>query len=143
MICSGNTTGPVAAIALGSIEKFLSYGILGIKSPNIAHAMNTLTSATSGCKFVSSDAISDEIVLLRMLQVLEMALINECGQVLSDEAVCEIMESGLSICCQMRLSGKEYFFFKLDISVELICFFCRNVEKISRTFNDQHDYCYL
>ncbi|EIE86778.1 hypothetical protein RO3G_11489 [Rhizopus delemar RA 99-880] len=84
--------------------KFLSYGILGIKSPNIAHAMNTLTSATSGCKFVSSDAISDEIVLLRMLQVLEMALINECGQVLSDEAVCEIMESGLSICCQMRLS---------------------------------------
>ncbi|KAG0746337.1 hypothetical protein G6F57_000076 [Rhizopus arrhizus] len=104
VICSGNTTGPVAAIALGSIEKFLSYGILGIKSPNIAHAMNTLTSATSGCKFVSSDAISDEIVLLRMLQVLEMALINECGQVLSDEAVCEIMESGLSICCQMRLS---------------------------------------
>ncbi|KAG1448307.1 hypothetical protein G6F56_008980 [Rhizopus delemar] len=104
LICSGNTTGTIAAIALGSIEKFLNYGILSSTSPNIAHAMNTLSSAVCGCKFVSSDSISEELVLLRMLQVLEMALISDCGQVLSDEAVCEIMESGLSMCCQMRLS---------------------------------------
>ncbi|CAO3672875.1 unnamed protein product [Rhizopus microsporus] len=104
VICSGNTTGQIAAISLGSIEKFLHYGILGVQSPNIAYAMNTLTSATSGCKFEASDAVSDELVLLRMLQVLEMALVSDCGQVLSDEAVCEIMESGLSMCCQMRLS---------------------------------------
>ncbi|EIE78027.1 hypothetical protein RO3G_02731 [Rhizopus delemar RA 99-880] len=104
VICSGNTTGSVAATALASIEKFLQYNILNIQSPNIAHAMNTLTSSASGCKFEASDTISDELVLLRMLQVLEMALISECGQVLSDEAVCEIMESGLSMCCQKRLS---------------------------------------
>ncbi|KAI9258522.1 hypothetical protein BY458DRAFT_557888 [Sporodiniella umbellata] len=104
VICFGNTTGPVAAIALGSIEKFLNFGILNSSSPNISQAMNTLTSAACGCKFVSSDSVSDELVLLRMLQVLEKALVSDCGQVLSDEAVCEIMESGLSMCCQKKLS---------------------------------------
>lgn len=111
VICSGNTTGSVAAIALASIEKYLHYGILSVQNPNIASAMNTLISSASGCKFEASDAISDELVLLRILQVLEMALIGDCGQVLSDEAVCEIMESGLTMCCQKILSGTIYEFF--------------------------------
>lgn len=126
---------------MGSIEKFLHYGILGVQSPNIAYAMNTLTSATSGCKFEASDAVSDELVLLRMLQVLEMALVSDCGQVLSDEAVCEIMESGLSMCCQMRLSGthKEMLFCDSYFNSMLY----RNVEEISRTLNDKHDCLYF
>ncbi|KAI9318923.1 hypothetical protein BX666DRAFT_1854919 [Dichotomocladium elegans] len=109
VIRSGNTTGPIAGTALGSIEKFLNYGIvgntdIGLHNPSIAFAMNTLSSAATHCKFEASDAASDELVLLRMLQVLEVALTSECGQVLSDEAVCEMMETGLSMCCQMRLS---------------------------------------
>ncbi|CDS10527.1 hypothetical protein LRAMOSA03202 [Lichtheimia ramosa] len=104
VIRSGNTTGPIAGTALGSIEKFLHYGIVGLRNPSIAFAMNALSSAATHCKFEASDAASDELVLLRMLQVLEMALTSESGQVLSDEAVCEMMETGLSMCCQMRLS---------------------------------------
>ncbi|KAI8142216.1 hypothetical protein BJV82DRAFT_615987 [Fennellomyces sp. T-0311] len=104
VIRSGNTTGPIAGTALGSIEKFLHYGIVGLQNPSIAFAMNALSSAATHCKFEASDAASDELVLLRMLQVLQMALTSECGQVLSDEAVCEMMETGLSMCCQMRLS---------------------------------------
>ncbi|KAI9270638.1 hypothetical protein BDA99DRAFT_546097 [Phascolomyces articulosus] len=104
VIRSGNTTGPIAGTALGSIEKFLHYGIVGLQNPSVAFAMNALSSAATHCKFEASDAASDELVLLRMLQVLQMALTSECGQVLSDEAVCEMMETGLSMCCQMRLS---------------------------------------
>ncbi|RCH92537.1 GDP/GTP exchange factor for ARF, partial [Rhizopus stolonifer] len=75
-----------------------------IHNPRISSAMNALSSAATHCKFEASDAASDELVLLRMLQVLQMAITSECGQVLSDEAVCEMMETGLSMCCQMRLS---------------------------------------
>lgn len=106
VIRSGNTTGPIAGTALGSVEKLLHYGIIGVNNPRIASAMNGLSSAATHCKFEASDAASDELVLLRMLQVLQMAITSECGQVLSDEAVCEMMETGLSMCCQMRLSGK-------------------------------------
>lgn len=124
VILSGNTTGPIARTALGSVEKFLHYGIigkkksldrnktvltlmiLGVNNPRVSTAMNKISSAATNCKFEASDAASDELVLLRMLQVLQMAITSECGQVLSDEAVCEMMETGLSMCCQMRLSGR-------------------------------------
>ncbi|KAF7725729.1 GDP/GTP exchange factor for ARF [Apophysomyces ossiformis] len=104
VIRSGNTTGPIAGTALSSVEKFLHYGIVGLNNPNAAYAMNALSSAATHCKFEASDIASDELVLLRMLQVLQAALTSECGQILSDEAVCEMMETGLSMCCQMRLS---------------------------------------
>lgn len=70
--------------------------------------MNALSSAATHCKFEASDSTSDELVLLRMLQVLQIALTSDCGQVLSDEAVCEMMETGLSMCCQLRLTGNIY-----------------------------------
>lgn len=105
MIRSGDTTGPITGAALTSVEKFLQYNIVNLRSPNLAVAMSTLSSAATHCKFEASDSVSDEVVLLKILQVLEMALTSECGQVLSDEAVCEMMETGLSMCCQMRLSG--------------------------------------
>ncbi|KAI9264555.1 hypothetical protein EDC94DRAFT_605499 [Helicostylum pulchrum] len=104
VILSRNTTGPIARTALGSVEKFLHYGIIGVNNPRVSAAMNKISSAATNCKFEASDAASDELVLLRMLQVLQMAITSECGQVLSDEAVCEMMETGLSMCCQMRLS---------------------------------------
>ncbi|CEP08581.1 hypothetical protein [Parasitella parasitica] len=104
VIRSGNTTGPIAGAALGSVEKLLHYGVVSVHNPRVSAAMNALSSAATHCKFEASDPASDELVLLRMLQVLEMAITSECGQVLSDEAVCEMMETGLSMCCQMRLS---------------------------------------
>ncbi|KAI8641644.1 hypothetical protein BD408DRAFT_345726 [Parasitella parasitica] len=104
VIRSGNTTGTIAGTALGSVEKLLHYGIVSVHNPRVSAAMNALSSAATHCKFEASDPASDELVLLRMLQVLEMAITSECGQVLSDEAVCEMMETGLSMCCQMRLS---------------------------------------
>ncbi|KAF0385373.1 Sec7-domain-containing protein [Gigaspora margarita] len=104
VIRSGNTNGPITASALGSVEKFLTYGILNINSPNLPIAMSMLSSAATHCKFEASDSVSDEFVLLKILQVLRLALTCEVGRVLSDEALCEMMETGLSMCCQMRLS---------------------------------------
>ncbi|CAG8656602.1 17032_t:CDS:10 [Dentiscutata erythropus] len=104
VIRSGDTNGPITASALGSVEKFLTYGILNINSPNLPIAMSMLSSAATHCKFEASDSVSDEFVLLKILQVLRLALTCEVGRVLSDEALCEMMETGLSMCCQMRLS---------------------------------------
>ncbi|KAI8975006.1 hypothetical protein BDB01DRAFT_728565 [Pilobolus umbonatus] len=99
-----NTTGPIAGTVLNSLEKFLHYGIIGLQNPRICLAMNSLASAATHCKFEASDAASDELVLLKMLQLLQMITSSDCGSVLSDEAVCGMMETGLSMCFQMRLS---------------------------------------
>ncbi|KAI9276386.1 hypothetical protein BY458DRAFT_532750 [Sporodiniella umbellata] len=104
VICSNHISSSVAVVALTSIEKYIHYGIISAQAPRIVLALNTLISSVSGCKFEASDVVSDELVLLRILQVFEAILTSECGQVLSDENVCSIMESGLSMCCQKRFS---------------------------------------
>ncbi|KAF9987686.1 GDP/GTP exchange factor for ARF [Modicella reniformis] len=73
-------------------------------SPNIARAVQRLAVAATHCKFVASDSVSDEIVLLKILQVLRIALTSEPGSYLSDESVCSMIETGLSMCCQLQLS---------------------------------------
>lgn len=69
--------------------------------------MTAVAGAGTHCKFEASDSVSDEVVLLKILDVLKDTLTSDLGDVLSDEAVCEMMETGLSMCCQMRLSGKS------------------------------------
>ncbi|GAA5881801.1 hypothetical protein JCM1840_003881, partial [Sporobolomyces johnsonii] len=105
VVRSPETSGPITATALSSIDKFITYSILSPSSPNLALAMSQLSTAGTHCKFEASDSVSDEVVLLKILDVLRNSLTGRLGSVLSDESVCEMMETGLSMCCQMRLSG--------------------------------------
>lgn len=107
VVRSGDTSGPITAIALSSVDKFITYGLVHKGSPNLAQAMTAVAGAGTHCKFEASDSVSDEVVLLKILDVLKDTLTSDLRDVLSDEAVCEMMETGLSMCCQMRLSGKS------------------------------------
>ncbi|KAG0227252.1 GDP/GTP exchange factor for ARF [Mortierella sp. GBA43] len=104
VIKSGDTNGPITGAALSSVEKFFLYGIVDKDSPNIAHAMQRLAAAATHCKFVASDSVSDEIVLLKILQVLRTAMTSGSGDYLSDDSVCSMIETGLSMCFQLQLS---------------------------------------
>lgn len=66
--------------------------------------MQLLSSAITHCRFEASDSAQDEVVLLRILRLMECMMCGVGGDLLSDESVCEMMETGLSMCCQMRLS---------------------------------------
>ena len=66
--------------------------------------MQLLSSAITHCRFEASDSAQDEVVLLRILKLMEMMISGPGGERLGDESVCEMMETGLSMCCQMRLS---------------------------------------
>jgi brefeldin A-resistance guanine nucleotide exchange factor 1 len=66
--------------------------------------MQSLSAAITHCRFEASDSAADEIVLLRILKLMEGMLCGPGGDLLSDESVCQMMECGLSMCCQARLS---------------------------------------
>ena len=66
--------------------------------------MQLLSAAITHCRFEASDSAADETVLLRILKLMEMMLSGPGGDLLGDESVCEMMETGLSMCCQIRLS---------------------------------------
>ncbi|KAH7116070.1 hypothetical protein B0J11DRAFT_116620 [Dendryphion nanum] len=104
VIRSSSTSAPITSLALIAITKFLTYSIISHDSPRLPEAMQQLSSAITHCRFEASDSAADEIVLLRILNLMEVMIAGPGGQVLSDESVCEMMETGLSMCCQARLS---------------------------------------
>ena len=104
VIRSSSTSAPITSLALIAITKFLAYNIIGPDSPRLPEAMQKLSSAITHCRFEASDSPADEIVLLRILKLMEGMVSGSAGQVLGDESICEMMETGLSMCCQARLS---------------------------------------
>jgi brefeldin A-resistance guanine nucleotide exchange factor 1 len=87
-----------------AITKFFAYNLISQESPRLSLAMQLLSSAITHCRFEASDSAADEIVLLRILKLMEGMISGPGGELLGDESVCEMMETGLSMCCQMRLS---------------------------------------
>lgn len=139
VVRSGDTSGPITAAALASVDKFITYSLVHRDSPSLAAAMTGVAGAGTHCKFEASDSVSDEAVLLKILDVLRHTLTSDLGGVLSDEAVCEMMETGLSMCCQMRLSGEPSLPVprpgqKADVPS------VRNAAPVSRTDNASYDH---
>lgn len=71
-------------------------------------------------RFVGTDPSSDEVVLMKILQVLRTLLLTPVGAHLTNESVCEIMQSCFRICFELRLSGKyilqEYMLHKMSFT---------------------------
>uniref|UniRef100_A0A0M3K5K3 Mitochondrial inner membrane protease subunit n=1 Tax=Anisakis simplex TaxID=6269 RepID=A0A0M3K5K3_ANISI len=105
VIRSEQTNGPVTAQALSSVAKFLSYGLIDSNSIKASNAVENIADAVTHAKFIgSSDSSSDEVVLLKILQVLRTLLLTPVGRLLSNESVCEMMQSCFRICFEGALS---------------------------------------
>lgn len=104
VIRSSSTSAAITSLAVISITKFFAYNIITIRSPRISQAMHLLSAAITHCRFEASDTAADEVVLLRILRLMESIITRPEGQLLGDESICEMMSTGLSMCCQARLS---------------------------------------
>ncbi|PYH44546.1 Sec7 domain-containing protein [Aspergillus saccharolyticus JOP 1030-1] len=104
VVRSSSTSAAITSLALVALTKFFAYEIISRDSPRLPMAMQLLSAAITHCRFEASDSAADEIVLLRILKLMEGMLSRPEGDLLGDESVCEMMETGLSMCCQVRLS---------------------------------------
>jgi brefeldin A-resistance guanine nucleotide exchange factor 1 len=87
-----------------SITKFFSYNLIIPESPRLPLAMQSLATAITHCRYEASNSAADEVVMLRILKLMEGTLSGPGGDLLTDESVCLMMEMGLSMCCQQKLS---------------------------------------
>ncbi|EDO31538.1 predicted protein, partial [Nematostella vectensis] len=104
VIRSEDTTGPITGVALTSVNKFLSYGLIDPTSESAASGIENLADAVTHARFVGTDPSSDEVVLMKILQVLRTLLLTPVGAHMTNESVCEIMQSCFRICFETRLS---------------------------------------
>ncbi|VBB28394.1 unnamed protein product [Acanthocheilonema viteae] len=105
VIRSDQTNGPVTAQALSSVAKFLSYGLIDSSSIKASNAVENIADAVTHAKFIgSADSGRDEVVLLKILQVLRTLMLTPVGRLLSNESVCEMMQSCFRISFEPALS---------------------------------------
>jgi golgi-specific brefeldin A-resistance guanine nucleotide exchange factor 1 len=119
VIRSSSTSAPITSLAIIAITKFLAYNIICRESPRLPEAMQLLSYAITHCRFEATDSAADEIVLLRILKLMEGMISGPGGDILGDESICELMETGLSMCCQARLS--ELLRRSAEISMVSMC----------------------
>ncbi|KAL7413936.1 hypothetical protein BDY24DRAFT_386920 [Mrakia frigida] len=115
LIRSPLTTGPITSHALTAILSLLTLfpPASAANSPqdeDLTKALSDISWAVTHCKFEASDSQGDEVVLLKILGVIGKVVegwggsAEEKGVALGDKEVCEMLETGLGMCCQMRLS---------------------------------------
>ncbi|XP_075238410.1 sec7 domain-containing protein garz isoform X2 [Lycorma delicatula] len=102
VIRSEETTGPVTTLALTSIIKFLSYGLIDPGGKCAAVAVENIADVVTHARFVGTDEASDGVVLMNILQVLRTLMMSPEGTLLTNDMVCEIVLSCLRICFETR-----------------------------------------
>lgn len=107
IIRSPLSTGPITSTALSALHSFFVCGLITAHSPSLDQALTEFSSTVSHCKFEASDSSGDEVVLLRIMTVIQDCMCSSSvGNLLGDIEVCEMLETVLTTCCQMRLSGE-------------------------------------
>lgn len=122
LVRSQLTSGPITSLALAAINSiivnilplYLSPVQLNVTpSTPLQISLAHMTSVLAQCRFPSSSPQQDELVLLRLLRVIDSLLIpvsmpssSSYGSMLdqmSDESVCELLEVGLGMLGRARL----------------------------------------
>uniref|UniRef100_A0AAY4ETH9 Golgi-specific brefeldin A-resistance guanine nucleotide exchange factor 1 n=1 Tax=Denticeps clupeoides TaxID=299321 RepID=A0AAY4ETH9_9TELE len=143
VVRSEDTTGPITGLALTSVNKFLSYGLIDANHEGAAEGIENMADAVTHARFVGTDSASDEVVLMKILQVLRTLLLTPVGAHLTNESVCEIMQSCFRICFEMRLSENGFLPFVLlrlpQFKEEAKSFVGTNMKKIPSCILDTQD----
>ncbi|CAJ0578818.1 unnamed protein product, partial [Mesorhabditis spiculigera] len=105
IICE-TTTADITKAALESISVFIRKGIFNeVKSGNARKAVEAIANAVTQAKFVGgANTGGDECVLFKILAVLTELLTSQSGHLLSDTAVCDMLQSCFRICFAENLS---------------------------------------
>lgn len=108
LIRSPLSTGPITSTALAALHNFFVCGLVNSNSIDLDAALTEFSSSVSHCKFEASDSSGDELVMLRIMTVVQDCMCHpDIGKRLGDIEVCEMLETVLTTSCQMRLTGKS------------------------------------
>ncbi|XP_030381756.1 Golgi-specific brefeldin A-resistance guanine nucleotide exchange factor 1 isoform X2 [Scaptodrosophila lebanonensis] len=104
IIRTADTTGPLTSLALASINKFLSYGLIDPTTPNLPVIVEMVADAVTHARFMGTDQSSDSVTFMRVIEVLHTLIRSPEGAAVSNESMCEVMLSCFKICFEPRLS---------------------------------------
>ncbi|MFS8017199.1 putative Sec7 domain, guanine nucleotide exchange factor, Sec7 domain superfamily [Helianthus anomalus] len=106
VIQSDETSAPITGVALSSIYKFLTLEVLDLDIVNVTDALCLIVDAVTSCRFEVTDPASEEVVLMKILQVLLACMKNKASVTLSNQHVCNIVNTCFQIVHQASSKGE-------------------------------------
>lgn len=104
IIKSDKTSGIVTGLALSTVYKVLTYGLLDGGREEVADIVEKIADTVTHTRFVGADVASDGAVLLKVVQILRLLMVSPEGRYLSNESICEIMLSCFRICFEPKMN---------------------------------------
>ncbi|TYG52294.1 hypothetical protein ES288_D09G015000v1 [Gossypium darwinii] len=106
VIKSDETGAPITGVALSSIYKILTLDVLDLDTVNVEEAMHLIVDAVTSCRFEVTDPASEEVVLMKILQVLLACMKSKAAPRLSNKHVCMIANTCFRIVHQASSKGE-------------------------------------
>lgn len=106
VIQSDETGAPITGVALSAIYKVLTLDILDIDTVNVDDALHLIVDAVTSCRFEVTDPASEEVVLMKILQVLLACMKNKASVKLSNQHVCNIVNTCFRVVHQASSKGE-------------------------------------
>ncbi|KAF8401703.1 hypothetical protein HHK36_012649 [Tetracentron sinense] len=105
VIQSDDIPASATGVALSAILKILKLEIFDEKTPGARDAINSVVNGITSCRLEKTDPVSEDAVLMRVLQVLIEIMKNSASVMLTDHAVCIVVNSCFQIVQQSASRG--------------------------------------
>ncbi|GFY88509.1 sec7 domain-containing protein [Actinidia rufa] len=106
VIRSDETGAPITGVALSSVHKILTLDVLDLDTVNVEDAMHSVVDAVTSCRFEVIDPVSEEVVLMKILQVFLACMNSKASVMLTNQHVCTIVNTCFRIVHQAGTKGE-------------------------------------
>jgi hypothetical protein len=104
IIISEKASGVLTSASLSSVSKFVTYGFLSPHFPRAQEGIALIASCISHCVFEESDWESDEVILMKLLELSTLCLRCDASRLLNVRTAWEIYSTCISVQSQYRAS---------------------------------------
>ncbi|KAK7285176.1 hypothetical protein RJT34_19937 [Clitoria ternatea] len=106
VIQSDETGAPITGVALSSVYKILTLDVIDQNTVNVGDTMDLVVEAVTSCRFEVTDPGSEEVVLMKIVQVLLACVKSKASVMLSNQHICTIVNTCFRIVHQARTKSE-------------------------------------
>ncbi|MED6209900.1 hypothetical protein PIB30_059151 [Stylosanthes scabra] len=100
VILNDDMPAAATAVALSSILKILKFEVFDERTPGAREAMEAIVTGITGCRLEKTDPISEDAVMMKILQVLAGTMHHRASILLGDPAVCTLVNACFQVVQQ-------------------------------------------
>ncbi|XP_047161324.1 ARF guanine-nucleotide exchange factor GNL2 [Vigna umbellata] len=105
VIISDDVPAAATGVALSAVLKILKFEIFDEKTPGAREGIESVVSGITSCRLEKTDPVSEDAVMMKILQVLTAIMNHRASDLLSDQSVCTLINTCFQVVQQSASRG--------------------------------------